>query len=127
MANSNLKWKCSECDSLNETAIDDFKKYVESSFPKFILVCSTCGFACSKKQATDILNNDDNNDYGRDKPLRDVSSNIPYGVFSFGTENEVWVDCRGEHLSRINFLIKYGVDPRINWEYRNGRKMKKIG
>ena len=73
---------------------------------KTIFICDNCGF-CE-------MDTEHSQDYLRDTPLEDWQGRLPIGSISDGT----FVDYQGEHLSRHDFIVKYGVDPKryLKWK-----------
>jgi hypothetical protein len=73
----------------------------------------TCGFGYPTRTMTQMASDD----WLKCLPVTNLARRIPKCP-----SGEMWIDGDNQKFSRSEYLIKYGVDPKINWEYRHGSK-----
>jgi hypothetical protein len=81
-----------------------------------LLICGTCGFVHSQ----DKMNGPEKANYLACNPLTTTESRLPSGRLP----GDNYCDYLGKACNREDFIIKYGIDPKIYLYWRDAGKPK---
>jgi hypothetical protein len=113
MNEGNYRWKCTNryCGATNEIPRQRVHESIANN-KVLVLVCRNCGYASNRDESS---NPEPENSW-----LPCVKWNGPEQREPLGLTPAGWISAEGEQfLTTKQFLLKYGINPEINWRWRS--------
>lgn len=107
-----MNWPCDYCRSINQIeSIEILKKDLQ--------ICDNCGLAFPTERVLSLISG--SYQYMPEQwdcyPIEDLATRVPRGPNGI-----FWEDPTGKLFSRQDYISVHKIDPKIYFEYRNGRE-----